>query len=344
MAATPALAALHLLVVGDGDLRDELRRAGGSTRAVGARALSRRAPRSRRSAGGDRCLRDAVAVGRAAAVDGARDGRRPAGRRDRGRRHSRSRARTARPACSCRRPTSPALGAALARLVSDPALRQTLGAAAAAFVLPRFGVDGYVDAVTGLYDRLLAEADAREARHRLSHAVLARRRRHAARDRRIVRAVRRFAGAVLRRDLAVRAGPLRAARRGHADSGDQRHARAAAATSTARCSSIRSCRSWCRASCGSSATSISCTAACRRRRRSSRRVCARLFAPSSVPARRRRSAGAAADDAVSRAEAAAVARLHGVRRAEHPVDGESRADVRQRRGADAEALAPTATP
>jgi glycosyltransferase involved in cell wall biosynthesis len=55
----------------------------------------------------------------------------------------------------------PALGAALARLVSDPQLRQTFGAAAAAFVRPRFGVDGYVHAVTGLYDRLLAAEAAR---------------------------------------------------------------------------------------------------------------------------------------------------------------------------------------
>jgi glycosyltransferase involved in cell wall biosynthesis len=51
-----------------------------------------------------------------------------------------------------------ALGAALARLVSDQQLRKTLGAAAAAFVRPRFGVDGYLAAITGLYDRLLAEA------------------------------------------------------------------------------------------------------------------------------------------------------------------------------------------
>ena len=51
-----------------------------------------------------------------------------------------------------------ALGSALARLVRDPALRQSMGAAASAFVRPRFGVDGYVDAVTGLYDRLLAGA------------------------------------------------------------------------------------------------------------------------------------------------------------------------------------------
>ncbi len=43
-------------------------------------------------------------------------------------------------------PADPAaLGAALARLVADPALRQRLGAAARAFVLPRFGVDGYVE-------------------------------------------------------------------------------------------------------------------------------------------------------------------------------------------------------
>jgi len=49
----------------------------------------------------------------------------------------------------------PALGSALARLVTEPALRRTMGAAAAAFVHPRFGVDGYVAALTDLYDRLL---------------------------------------------------------------------------------------------------------------------------------------------------------------------------------------------
>jgi glycosyltransferase involved in cell wall biosynthesis len=49
----------------------------------------------------------------------------------------------------------PALGSALARLVADPALRQTMGAAASAFVRPRFGVDTYVAAVADLYDRLL---------------------------------------------------------------------------------------------------------------------------------------------------------------------------------------------
>jgi glycosyltransferase involved in cell wall biosynthesis len=49
------------------------------------------------------------------------------------------------------------LGAAMARLVSDPEFASRLGSAARAFVTPRFGVDGYVAAVTGLYDRLLIE-------------------------------------------------------------------------------------------------------------------------------------------------------------------------------------------
>lgn len=50
-----------------------------------------------------------------------------------------------------------ALGAALARLLSDPALGPRLGTAAREFVRPRFGVDGYLASVTALYDRLLAE-------------------------------------------------------------------------------------------------------------------------------------------------------------------------------------------
>jgi glycosyltransferase involved in cell wall biosynthesis len=52
---------------------------------------------------------------------------------------------------------SAALGAALARLVDEPRLGRRLGEAASAWVLPRFGVDGYVASVTSLYDRLLAE-------------------------------------------------------------------------------------------------------------------------------------------------------------------------------------------
>jgi glycosyltransferase involved in cell wall biosynthesis len=52
---------------------------------------------------------------------------------------------------------STALGAALVKLVRDSELRARIGSAARAFALPRFGVDGYVASITSLYDRLLAE-------------------------------------------------------------------------------------------------------------------------------------------------------------------------------------------
>ena len=48
------------------------------------------------------------------------------------------------------------LARALGALVQDPALRTRLGDEARAFVTPRFGVDGYVASITALYDRLLA--------------------------------------------------------------------------------------------------------------------------------------------------------------------------------------------
>ena len=48
-----------------------------------------------------------------------------------------------------------ALGAALARLFTDGALRAQLGRDARASVLPRFGVDKYVESIVALYDRLL---------------------------------------------------------------------------------------------------------------------------------------------------------------------------------------------
>lgn len=55
-------------------------------------------------------------------------------------------------------PADPAaLGAALVTLVRSPELRAGMGAAARAFVTPRFGVDGYLASITALYDRLLAE-------------------------------------------------------------------------------------------------------------------------------------------------------------------------------------------
>jgi glycosyltransferase involved in cell wall biosynthesis len=51
---------------------------------------------------------------------------------------------------------SVALGAALARVVTDRAFGAQLGEAARAFALPRFGADGYIESIAGLYDRLLA--------------------------------------------------------------------------------------------------------------------------------------------------------------------------------------------
>src|SRR5205085_8751510 len=50
-----------------------------------------------------------------------------------------------------------ALGGQLARLFADATLRDRIGAAARALVLPRFGVEGYVTSIAGLYDRLLNE-------------------------------------------------------------------------------------------------------------------------------------------------------------------------------------------
>jgi glycosyltransferase involved in cell wall biosynthesis len=49
-----------------------------------------------------------------------------------------------------------ALGDALARVIADDTLRVRMGQAARAYVRPRFGVDGYVSSITALYDRVLA--------------------------------------------------------------------------------------------------------------------------------------------------------------------------------------------
>ena len=51
---------------------------------------------------------------------------------------------------------SAALGNALARLFTDEALCAQIGRDAQASVLPRFGVEKYVDSIVTLYDRLLA--------------------------------------------------------------------------------------------------------------------------------------------------------------------------------------------
>jgi glycosyltransferase involved in cell wall biosynthesis len=51
-----------------------------------------------------------------------------------------------------------ALGAAVGRMVSDAGFRERVGRDARASVLPRFGVDRYVQAIADLYDRLLGKA------------------------------------------------------------------------------------------------------------------------------------------------------------------------------------------
>jgi glycosyltransferase involved in cell wall biosynthesis len=50
-----------------------------------------------------------------------------------------------------------ALAAALVSVCTDASLREGLGQAGRRSVLPRFGVDRYVDSIVGLYDRLLGE-------------------------------------------------------------------------------------------------------------------------------------------------------------------------------------------
>ena len=155
LAVTPGLAHLHLLVVGDGHLRDELRsqveRLGLSTRVhfVGARRdlgalLSATDIFVIPSLWEGLPLSMVLAMGAGLPVVATRVAGIPEVVTD--------------GVTGLLVPPAdvPALGAALERLTSNPALRRTIGEAAAAFVRPRFGVDGYVAAVTGLYDRLLA--------------------------------------------------------------------------------------------------------------------------------------------------------------------------------------------
>jgi glycosyltransferase involved in cell wall biosynthesis len=49
-----------------------------------------------------------------------------------------------------------ALGAALSTIATDHAARERMGRDARASVLPRFNVEGYVQAIVDLYDRLLS--------------------------------------------------------------------------------------------------------------------------------------------------------------------------------------------
>jgi len=156
LAEEPALARLQLLVVGDGELKDELRRHGQSL------GLSPRVHflGARRDLGNLLAAIDVfvmpslweglplslvLAMGAGVPVVATRIAGIPEVVQDG------TSGLLVPPA------DAPALATALARVVSDPALRRCLGTTARGFVVPRFGVEGYVRAVTSLYDRLLTK-------------------------------------------------------------------------------------------------------------------------------------------------------------------------------------------
>jgi glycosyltransferase involved in cell wall biosynthesis len=154
LARTPELGTTHLIVVGDGDLRDDLRRRvaelGLRSRVhfVGARrdlgdllsamdlfvlpSLWEGLPLSLVLAMGAGV--PVVATSTAGVPEAVEDGLTgllvPPG-------------------------DAASLGCAMARLVTNPGLGRRLAEAARAAVVPRFGVDGYVASVAALYDRLL---------------------------------------------------------------------------------------------------------------------------------------------------------------------------------------------
>jgi glycosyltransferase involved in cell wall biosynthesis len=155
MARTPALANLHVLVVGDGELRDELR---ASTVALGidnrVRFLGARRDLGNLLAAIDMFVMPSLWEGLPLSMVLAMG--------------------AGLPVVATRVAGIPevvqheingllvppgdatALGEAMGRLAADSQLSARLGHAAREFVRPRFGVDGYVKAVTDLYDRLLA--------------------------------------------------------------------------------------------------------------------------------------------------------------------------------------------
>lgn len=151
----PRLAALHLIVVGDGELRDDLRSRAASLGIAGrVHFLGARRDLGNILAASDIFampsfweglpLSMVLAMGAGLPVVASRVAGIPEVVRD----HVSGLLVDA--------GDTTQLARALAALVQDPKLRSRLGAAAREFVLPRFGVDGYVASITALYDRLLA--------------------------------------------------------------------------------------------------------------------------------------------------------------------------------------------
>ncbi len=114
--------------------------------------------------------------------------------------------------------------------------------------------------------------------------------------------------------------------------------------STVRCISIRRCSRFCRGCGAGCGRSTYCTAAFRAPAAIFAFVLAQLAGPAGVRARGRRPAGAAADDALPRRQAGAVARVHRLRRMQRAVDDRSVAGVCQRRGARAKHSRPGRPP
>jgi L-malate glycosyltransferase len=153
--AQPELSALHLVVVGDGELRDDLRRRAealgiqGRVHFLGARrdlgnVLAAVDIFAMPSYWEGLPLSMVLAMGAGLPVVASRVAGIPEVVTDRV------------SGLLVDAGDSAQLARALSALVEDPALRAQLGAAARAFVRPRFGVDGYVTSVSALYDRLLA--------------------------------------------------------------------------------------------------------------------------------------------------------------------------------------------
>ena len=155
LAATPALAGAHLIVVGDGDLRDEL------VARVGALGLSGRVHflGARRDLGNILAATDVfvmpslweglplsmvLAMGAGLPIVATRVAGIPEVVRD------------GETGLLVPPGQSEPLGRALAVLAQSPQERERLGRAARASVLPRFGADRYIASIVDLYDRLLA--------------------------------------------------------------------------------------------------------------------------------------------------------------------------------------------
>lgn len=153
-AGTPALADTHLLVIGDGELRDTLRE---RAAALGIAARTRFAG-ARRDLGNVLAATDVfampslweglplsmvLAMGAGLPVVASRVAGIPEVVED------------GKTGLLVPPGDATALGAALAQLLSDAGLRTRLGAAARDFVVPRFGAESYVNAIVALYDSLL---------------------------------------------------------------------------------------------------------------------------------------------------------------------------------------------